>query len=97
MWLTSPRVAAVRIEVPDKDGKSLGMHFVHGHAMQQDASDALRDEHHDHLDEGLDARQPGDFVLFTTDANCSIGTRADHEHDSLQLGKGSYCCCTFVE
>jgi hypothetical protein len=69
MWLMSPRVAAVRIEIPDKDGKSLGMHFVHGHAIQQDANDIVRDGHCGHLDEGLDARQPGDFVIFTTDAN----------------------------
>ena len=84
MWLISPRVAAVRIEVPDKDGKSLGMHFVHGRAIQQDAGDILRDEYYGHLDEGLDARQPGDFVIFTTDANCSIGVRADNEHDSVR-------------
>ena len=64
------------------------MHFVHGCAIQQDASGALRDECCGHLDEGLDARKPGDFVIFTTDANCSIGTRADNEHDSVRGERG---------
>jgi hypothetical protein len=53
-WLISPRVAATRLEVPDEDGKGLGVHFVHGRTTQQGANDALRDECYGHLDEGLD-------------------------------------------
>jgi hypothetical protein len=88
MCLISPRVMAIRLEVHDEDGESMGVHFVHGRAVQQDASVEKRDEHYSQLDEGLDARKPGDFVFLTTDSNCSIGARADNDHDSVRGDHG---------
>ena len=88
MCLISPRVMAIRLEVNDKDGKSMGVHFVHGRAVQQDASIEKKGECYSHLDEGLDARKPGDFVFFTTDSNCSVGARADNDHDSVRGDHG---------
>ena len=88
LWPISPRVVASRIDLPDKDGKSLVLHLVHGCPVQQDSSVEDRDEHHGQLDEGLDARKPGDFVAFTTDANCSMGVRADGDQDPVRGDHG---------
>jgi hypothetical protein len=64
-------VAASRVDLPDKDGKFLGLHLARGHAAQQDPSVEDRDECHGQLDEGLDAREPGDVAISPAPGNPS--------------------------
>jgi hypothetical protein len=84
LWILSPRAIAMRLTLRDKDDRDASIHFVHGHAIQQDAGEALRDACYADLDKGLDAREKGDVVIFSTDCNCSIGARDGDERDQVR-------------
>jgi hypothetical protein len=72
----SARVASIRFDLKDKNGRLMAFSHTRGRAMQQNAAAAEKLKFFSDLSSCLSTSQPKDFAVLTMDTNCSVGRMA---------------------